>query len=274
MNIKYFLTLCFYCLYISSAYADQIIKRLPSGLEAFAEYKQGETNKPSVLLLHGFLQTHHFRTIDTLRNNLADEGYSVLSPTLSLGINRRKKSLACEAMHLHSMEDDINEIDFWVKWLISQENKPIIIVGHSYGSAQALAYAVSGNKHTNVKALVITSLVKIENSFKNYKEAKEAPMADGLVSNRLAYCDKYVSPRENFLSYTYWDHNNILKALREVTLPISVINGDKDERSSKQWISQLRENNVNVIVLEGANHFFDNREFELLDAEIELIDKL
>ena len=110
------------------------------GIPASAEYLPGQRDKPAVLLLHGFLQTRAFPTVATLARGLHDAGYSVLSPTLSLGIPNREKSLACEAVHTHSLNDDVMEITRWVTWLKSQGHRSIVLVGHSFGSMQLLAY--------------------------------------------------------------------------------------------------------------------------------------
>ena len=110
------------------------------GITASAEYLIGERGKPAVLLLHGFLQTREFPTVATLARGLQDAGYTVLSPTLSLNIPNRAQSLACEAVHTHSLDDDVIEIARWVGWLKSQGHHSIVLVGHSFGSLQLLAY--------------------------------------------------------------------------------------------------------------------------------------
>ena len=63
------------------------------GITAEADYWPGEADKPAVLILHGFLQTREFPTVRRLAEALADEGYSVLTPSLTLGLNRRRQSL-------------------------------------------------------------------------------------------------------------------------------------------------------------------------------------
>ena len=99
-----------------------------------------QRDKPAVLLLHGFLQTRDFPTVATLARGLRDAGYPVLSPTLSLNIPNRSQSLACEAIHRHSLDDDIGEIARWVDWLKSHGHRSIVLIGHSFGSLQLLAY--------------------------------------------------------------------------------------------------------------------------------------
>lgn len=149
------------------------------------------------------MQTHHFRTVQRLGTFLADENHAVLSPTLSLGINKRKKSLDCEALHTHTINDDVAEVTFWVNWLESRGYNKITLLGHSYGSLQLLAYTVSGNLNKKVASIITSSLVKVENSFDCYAKAKASKMDDGLVIYKHCYCNKYTSTKEGFLSYTY-----------------------------------------------------------------------
>jgi len=98
----------------SAIHAELVTQQMPSGIAANAEYLQGEPGRPTILMLHGFLQTHNFHTIHRLSAGLHDEGYTVLSPTLTLGIPFRKQSLACEAIHTHRLQDDHAEIAAWL----------------------------------------------------------------------------------------------------------------------------------------------------------------
>ena len=109
-------------------------------ITATADYHPGRADRPAILLLHGFLQTRDFGIIKSIADTLADEGYTVLSPTLSLGISNRKRSLDCEALHLHDMDGDVREIQQWVKWLREHGHDDIIGVGHSFGGVQLLAW--------------------------------------------------------------------------------------------------------------------------------------
>src|SRR5512143_4272871 len=126
------------CLLISvfpvAANASIVQQEMRPGIPANAEYLIGERSKPAVLLLHGFLQTRAFPTVATLARGLQDAGYSVLSPTLSLGIPNRTQSLACEAVHRHSLDADVAEISRWVGWLKAHGHHAIVLVGHSFGS--------------------------------------------------------------------------------------------------------------------------------------------
>jgi len=122
-----------------STHAAIIRLEMRPGIDASAEYLAGQRNKPAALLLHGFLQTREFPTVDTLARGLQDAGYPVLTPTLSLDIPSRAQSLACEAVHQHSLDEDVAEIARWVSWLKSRGHRSHL-GRHSFGSMQLLAY--------------------------------------------------------------------------------------------------------------------------------------
>lgn len=104
-----------------------------------AEFWPGDADKPALLIMHGFLQTHHFPTVRRLAESLADEGFTVLTPTLSLGLNRRRQSLACEAVHTHSLPQDVAEIRSWTDWLTKRTGKAPVVIGHSTGGVHLVA---------------------------------------------------------------------------------------------------------------------------------------
>lgn len=133
---------CVLLLPMQSALAETIEAKLPTGIIATADFRAGQPSRPAILLLHGFLQTRHAPPVSSLANTLADQGYTVLTPTLTLGINRRSKSLACEAVHAHDLESDVGEIGFWVNWLAGMGLRDIVLIGHSSGSLQILEYLV------------------------------------------------------------------------------------------------------------------------------------
>jgi len=263
----------------TTLYAVNIDVKILNNIIATAEYSKGERDKPAVILLHGFLQTHHFQTVNRLGSYLADEGYTVLAPTLTLGVSQRKKSLSCEAIHLHSMEDDQHEIDFWVRWLQSRGHTSIVLVGHSYGSLQLLIYAAN-NKNPGVVRVIATSLVDIEYTIGREKNKRQINNAmnmqqqnvDALKNYQLNYCNKYVAPPAAFLSYAVWDKENVIKLLMRVSIPMHIIMGSKDNRADESWPAMLRGAHADVLTVEGAGHFFDAEyEFDLVDSVMVLM---
>ena len=83
----------------------------------------------------------------------------------------------------------------------------------------------------------------------------------------MAYCEKYTTPKENFLSYTYWDRQNIMKHIAGSAIPVHVIMGEKDKRSSDQWLKELSDNGAIISIIREANHFFDQEEFEFFEEQ-------
>lgn len=271
---NYLIILLLYLSCQSFASADIEEIQLPSGYFASADFRPGDPGLHTIVVLHGFLSTRNFLTVSNLVDALAGEGYSVLAPNLSLAVNHRKVSLACEAIHTHSMDDDIAEIHFWVEWLVKRGHNNIVLVGHSYGSLHGLYYAMK-YKHPAVKKLIAASLVDVDHiigeelSKSQIKAAKElvAKNDDGLREYHVSYCKKYAAPPKAFLSYASWSRQRILTALSQTSIPVEVILGSEDQRMGQGWPQLLRQNGVALHLIEGANHFFHNeQEFDLLDS--------
>jgi len=262
------------------AHADeQVISGvLDSGIVVNADYSFATNKYPAVLLLHGFLQTRQFSTVVSMKGALADSGYTTLAPTFSLGISNRRRSLPCSAIHTHTMEEDVAEIDFWVKWLLSKGHEKVVIVGHSFGSLQGLAYI---NKYSNhvVKSLVAVSLVDVENEVgkagikKQIESANRTLATDaGLLGKyHVSFCKEYVAPPAAVLSYAKWSRFKIISALKNLT-DVKVIMGSADDRMNADWAERLEKNGVEITLIEGANHFFDGLdEFDLNENVISAV---
>lgn len=262
------------------ALAEAVQMEVRSGIRAGAEYLHGQPAKPAVLLLHGFLQTHNFPTLASLARGLHDAGYTTLTPTLSLGIPGRKQSLACEALHRHTLEDDVSEIALWVNWLKSHGHRDIVLAGHSFGSMQLLAY-LSGKYDPAIRGYVGASLVEtqmgeqprarlIESLKKKIKQDDRGP-----VSGRLSFCKKFFATPSSLLSYARWDQSRTLAALRAYHGEKLLIMGGADDRLGHRWLKTLKDTGVRLIVVEGASHFLDGEhEFDLLDGVLSLLVKL
>lgn len=258
-----------------AAIVEQVVS---PGVNASAEFLVGERGKPAVLL-HGFLQTRDFPTVATLARGVHDAGYTVLVPTLSLRIPSRRQSLACEAIHRHGLDDDVAEIGVWVGWLKAQGYSDIVLLGHSFGSMQLLAY-LSARPDPAVRAFIGTSLVEAQIG----KTPRQALIADleqrvgrgqrALVTQPLSFCRKYVSSPDGLLSYARWDQARTLKALRQSPVEVKLIMGDADNILGRGWLTALEHIRVPMVVVRGANHFMDGEhEFDLLEHTLAFMQK-
>jgi pimeloyl-ACP methyl ester carboxylesterase len=277
--IKYGYLLFLLLLLPQAATAERARIELGTGLTAQAEYLSGKPSLPAVLILHGFLQTHEFPTVATLARGLNDSGYTVLSPTLSLGVPNRNKSLACEAVHRHSLQDDLDEIDRWVKWLTSRGHRQIVLMGHSFGSMQLLAY-LTNKPDPAVRGFIAASL--IETQIGSTPRADLIARLEGaisrgdrsLVNQPVSYCKKYPSNPAALLSYVRWDQARIVKALNAYKGEKLLVMGDADAMIGRKWLSTLQQNMTPMAIVKGAGHFMDGEhEFDLLEHSLAMLKK-
>ena len=220
-----------------------------------------------------------YSVVSQLRVGLDAAGYTTLSPTLSLGISRRARSLPCEAAHSHTLEQDVAEINFWVNWLARRKPGPIVIVGHSFGSVQSLIYA-TGKPAPMLRQVIALSLVDVEGQFAprsigdmRNDAKKRIHFGDTqLAAYQLGYCKQFVSTPQSFLSYARWDRSGIIQLTRQSKVPFDIIMGGKDERMGKDWPEKLSAAGNRVQIIVGGNHFFDaEHEFEVLDLTLSLL---
>ncbi|MBU1690290.1 MAG: alpha/beta hydrolase [Gammaproteobacteria bacterium] len=257
---------------VQHATAETVEAKLSTGIIATADFRTGRSAHPAILLLHGFLQTRHAPPMSSLANTLADRGYTVLTPTLTLDINRRAKSLACEAAHPHNLESDVGEIGFWIDWLTGKGFRDIVLIGHSSGSLQILEYLVKTPSPT-VRKAILTSLIPIISDRNERQQTldllRKKPQAaeQGLGRYTLAYCRKnYAAPPRAYLSYATVDNDQILANLGRTRVPVEVIVGATDTTMDGGWPEKMRSRGVPVTIIEKTGHFFDGeQEFDLTD---------
>lgn len=239
-----------------------------NGITASATLLRGGTTAHPVLILHGFLQTRQFPTVRRLSVSLNELGYTVLTPTLSLGIPRRRLSQPCEALHLHGLEDDVAELAEWVDWLHRETGQRVVLVGHSAGG-QVLTRYLHEHPEGPVERMILISLgYPIGRPL-----APEPRLQDAIGRYTLGFCQNYPTTPVLFRSYVEWGAEQMLNVLKNARVPTSVILGTGDRRIPAAWKKNLLENGVDVVSIPGANHFFDSaHEFDLLDEVVAILE--
>lgn len=243
---------------------------LPSGLVVSADHFVGKPDYPAILLLPGFLQTRLAPPMSSLGRALADEGYTVLIPTLSLGYSHRNQTLECEAVHKHTMSGDTAEVSFWIGWLNKQSTQPLILIGHSSGSNVILNY-IANKPAKKIRGAILISVVPTKIHRAEYLRARmdvANPMtARELRQYSLTYCQhNYLSTAAGYLSYAAWDSDMVLAMLHKVKIPMQIIIGDADKVFPPGWKEQLVQAYPSLVIIKGTGHFFeDMHEFDLLD---------
>ena len=283
---SFFLVAVFSSLISLKVNAAEVVNTISNTkLQATAEYLEGSQKKPAILILHGFLTTNKFHTVVSIAKGMHDEGFSVLTPSLSLGINKRKNSIKCNSIHTHTLKNDVDEVGAWIDWLENKGYKEVILVGHSAGSLTLLEQArISNDKR--IKSLIFTSLFYL-----NGEELGTMPDEVALAEKRLQednkrphrynflFCkNNYFATPQSFLSYLKHDRSYVLQSMRELTIPHFTIMGSADKRYKKvgeNWLEEIEETGTKLIVVEGANHFFSSEhEFDLQDELIAILSKL
>ena len=264
--------------------AEIVQQEMPGQLLASADYRPGENGKPLLLFIHAFLQTRDFPTSRRLAEALNEEGYPALSPTLSLGISDRRNSLPCESLHLHSIDQEVEEIARWVDWAVARGFDSIRLIGHSAGSVSVVAY-LDGYRDRLPKAVDQAVLISLTYYGPGrpaaYETAELEQRARQLMQQgknepvplALSFCEPYPTRPGDYLSYLRYTAERVQQILADSPVPTDVVLGGKDFRISKEWIDQLKNHSARVHIIEGANHFFDqSHEFDLLDVIGEIIE--
>lgn len=266
------------CLFLNSlpALAEQVETKLPNGVIATANFHSGVNSLPAVITLHGFLQTQYSPPMSSLASNLSSRGYTVLSPTMSLNVNHRSQSMACEAVHTHTMESEVDELSYWVSWLNTRGYKNIVVVGFSSTGNIAALLLGARNTQSSVKHIILTSLnpVFLDTAERQQMRAslnsKQNKTAKRLERVSLGYCKKnYTTTANNYLSYASYDNNKVLELVRDNPVPTEIILGTADTIMPDNWIAKITGINTqnHVTLIKNATHFFDDtHEFDLAEA--------
>lgn len=280
MRITNLLSVLFWLTFSTSSHAGsaRIAIDLSPTLTAEADYWPGEAGRPALLLLHGFLQTREFPTVRRLAESLSEEGFTVLAPSLTLGISRRKQALSCEAMHTHSMSSDADEIQAWTRWLASRSGRAPVVVGHSIAGVQ-LAAVLESAPALPLERVVLLSVTGFEGvpggrtTALMREKALQSDDPQGMGSYALGFCREYITTPRKLLSYLAWDAARLRSVLLASKVPVAVIYDSGDDRVDLAWMRELQLGGVQVRAVEGADHFFDHsHEFALFDEVVSLVD--
>lgn len=253
--------------------ADVVELQLDQAITVTADYRAGSKAKPLVIVLHGFLQTYQFQATKNIIDGLAANNHAVLGPNLSLGVNRRKKSLECEAIHTHTLQSDLAEIRKWLQWGRKQGYRKFLLVGHSWGSHHILAL-MEHEKH-NIPGLIgtiLVSLTPVSDDRLNLQiefAKKRKKSKQKLAKYQLGFCRSYTSVPNSFLSYAQWTDKraiNSLQKMKSLKIKNYIVLGSKDKRINHNWTKKLNRINGHIHTINGANHFFSSvYEFDLVD---------
>jgi len=265
-----------YSLLTFPAVAETITVKLPTGISASANYKSGLPSLPAVLLLHGFQQTHRSEPINSLSSHLAARGYTVLNPTMSLGVNHRSQSMPCEAVHTQTIDEEVAEITYWTNWLSDKGIDNIVLASFSSTGNIGMLLYTSQAPNLNIKKAILIApnppVVDQKEKRKIIASIKSRPQKDeqNLGMFTLSYCkNNYATTTSSYLSYAKYDSKEFIELIKKSQVHTELIIGTADTVMTPSWAMQLNALNspVRVTMVNKAGHFFDGpSEFDLADA--------
>ncbi len=257
---------------------------------AGTEWQEG----PVVLMTHGTLAHGGMEIMQTLQSALQERGISSLSMTLSLGLDNRRGMYDCVVPHTHRHTDAVGEIDAWLGWLQSQGVEEVALLGHSRGGNQSARFAAE-HPGAPVSAVILVApqtwseAAAVQDYDKRFGKALESQLerarvldTEGRGAEMLApvdfiYCAETSATAAAFLSYYSPDPRMDTPSLiPEIKAPVLVVAGSEDDvvEGLVEAVQPLADGErVNLIVLDGADHFFrDLYAEEIADALQTLLD--
>jgi pimeloyl-ACP methyl ester carboxylesterase len=213
-----------------------------------------------VVLVHGTLAHDRQETIAALQKNLRERGVASLAITLSLGIDDRQGSRACDVVHDYALAGAQREIRLWVEWLNAQRAKSVDILGFSRGGAQV---AAMGPELPMVRRMVLvapTFSTALEQAA-IYERTFGHPLAPELDAARKEPLQKrtvdfLTCKQAPVLGATFLDVYTELppRLAAKTGHPTLIIVAGKDEVVPD--LGGKLPSDVRPVVIDGASHFF------------------
>jgi pimeloyl-ACP methyl ester carboxylesterase len=253
-----------------------------------ADWQQG----PVVLMTHGTLAHGGMEIMQALQSALLDRGISSLSMTLSLGLDNRSGMYDCATPHTHLHTDAVGEIDAWLGWLQSHGVEEVALLGHSRGGNQSARFAAE-HPDAPLNAVILiapqtwSEAAAVQDYDKRFGKALEPQLerarlldSDGRGAEMLKpvdfiYCAETAATAAAFLSYHAPDPRMDTPSLiPDIKAPVLVLAGSEDDvvEGLVEAVQPIADGErVNLIVLDGADHFFRDLYAEEIADEVQTL---
>ena len=232
---------------------------------------------PVVLMVHGTFAHNQMEIMATIQELLVDAGTSALAINLSLSLDDRHGTLACETPHAHRDSDALDEIGLWLDWLKARGADRVVLLGHSRSGNQ-IARFVAERDTPQVAALVLIApstwdAARVANSYQErfgvplsmrLEEAREFVAAGKpgawLEQTGFIYCAGAQVTAATFLDYYEPDERRDTPSmLHTIHKPIVVFAGSEDKVNpplQAKAAAVADGERVKLFVIDGADHFF------------------
>lgn len=262
----------------ASAPAEEVtIEHQGMTLNARLARAGGWPRGPVILMVHGTLAHNRMEIMATIQELLTDAELSSLAINLSLSVDDRRGTFACETPHAHRDSDALDEIGLWLDWLKARGAQRVVLLGHSRSGNQVARF-VAERDAPQVEAVVLIApstwdADKVANGYQErfgvplsmrLEEARELVAAGKpgawLEQTGFLYCAGAKVTAATFLDYYEPDERrdtpSVLPAIRKPTI---VFAGSEDTvvEGLEARISPIADGEqLKLVVMDGADHFF------------------
>ena len=289
------LILIIFTLFFTQAHAEEVTLT-HSGLTLNANLVKSSddwTKGPVVLMTHGTLAHNGMEIMQGLQAMFAERSISSLAINLSLGLDDRHGMYDCKVPHTHHHTDALDEIGAWVNWLKAQGIESLSLLGHSRGGNQTAWFAAERLDPSIMHVFLIAPATwSADYAAKDYDRQYGKPLASALQAAEMLvvegkagmmmkpvdfiYCKETQATAEAFISYYAPDERRDTPTLiSQIKAPVTVFAGSEDEvvvGLIEKTEPLADDQNINLIVIEGADHFFrDLYSEEIADAVEEIL---
>lgn len=188
---------------------------------------------------------------------------------------------------IETFKECIFDIESGISFLVSQEYKEVIVVGHSTGANKACYYAAT-QKDTRLTAVILAgpasdrldpslNSLKVKNDLLLMQDLVNKGKGDTLVSDTFFYP---LTPRRFLSGFTpnsledqfdYGDDRPRMKYYSKIKKPLLVIFGSQDEYLDRPAIKVIevfdeyqQSANYKAVIIKNALHSFDGQEKEFV----------
>lgn len=259
-------------------------------------YKSGDKAKTAYIFIHGF--TGDFFAQDffhTISKEVNAQGHAfILVQTRGTGMHTEFLKKDNTEKYIGSFYERIEEahldISAFISFLKAEGYTKIGLIGHSLGTIKVVRYLFEGEYKNNIEKLILLAPFdknafmerKAPGKLKVFLQVAEEKIAAGKGTEivPLPEYEDYAMSYTTFLSWYnqsdlsfIWDFykkNYKFPILKQITIPVKVILGDKDifvdypefGVSAESALATIKKfiNNCETILLQGSGHTFDGYE--------------
>ncbi len=230
-----------------------------------------------VLMLHGTFAHNEMEIMQTIEELLNEKGYNTLAINLGLKVDNRHGQLDCGITHEHRHTDALHELGLWVDWLKSKDVKRIALLGHSRGGNQVVWYA-RDNPEELIKAVIAIApqTWDAKSEAAEYQKRYGQPLSEVMARAKdlqergngeaamrpvgFVYCKDAAVSADAFINY-YQDQKekNTPSIIDQLAMPVLVFAGSEDDVVKSlvpQMNKKLKPGKVDMVIIDGADHFF------------------